>query len=78
MLGFGKSLPASRRDETSTNAGSVDEVFTSIEANDDGVDTMGSRRISADNKFLAKIDAMLSPQPCALARLIKHYRLVSR
>lgn len=49
MLDFSERLSASRWDETSTNAGSIDQVFISIEADYYGVYAMGSRRISADH-----------------------------
>jgi hypothetical protein len=61
MLDFGESVPPSHRNETSAHAGSINKLFTSVEANDYGVDAVSARCITSDHEFLGKIDAMLSP-----------------
>jgi hypothetical protein len=61
ILCLSEYLAASGRDEARTNSGCVNEFLAPIEANNERVKPLRPLRVAADDKLLAKVDAMLCP-----------------
>src|SRR6185369_5411415 len=62
-------LPPSRH-EAVPSSGDVDQVLPSVVANNDGVDPMRPRGVSADHKLLAEVETVFDPRPASFAGFV--------
>src|SRR5580704_1111089 len=70
VLQFRENLPSRSRDEPIPCSCHVSELVPVVVADDQGINTMRARKISADDKFLTEIHAMLDPRATSLPWLV--------
>src|SRR5580765_4916971 len=63
-------LPSRGRNKSVSHSGNVNEIVSTVISDDDGIETVSAREVSADHQFLSAIHAILYPGATALSGLI--------
>jgi len=58
-----EDLTPSCRDEACSHAGCVDEILTTVEAHNQGIDAQMAGHVATNRKLLPKVDPILTPEP---------------
>ncbi len=66
-----KHLPSRGRHEAVPYSRHVDQVTVFVISNDDGVETVSTRDVSADHKLLTEVDSVFDPRTASLSGLVQ-------
>jgi hypothetical protein len=65
-----KHLPSRGRHKSISNSRDVDQLLSLVISNDDGVETVSAREVSADHQFLSAIDPIFDPRATSLSGFV--------
>ena len=66
-----KHLPSRGRHKAVPHSCNVDQVVVFVISNDDGIETVSTRDVSADYKLLTKVDPVFDPGAAPLSGLVQ-------